>query len=134
MGHTFVSRDIMAMFKDSLKEHTDLMRQTHEEEVVELTRDMQNLMIHPTPTGGDGTPQGSNPSLRNATTRSPNALPGAAGFDGELGTFIPQKGPFSLPIQQDIIPQGFKMLVKISPYEPKTDQNVHLRAFNAAIH
>lgn len=70
VGGTFVAQDIMAMLKDALKEHSDSMRKTHEQEVSELRRDMQNLTIHPTQTQGYGTPQGSNPAPKNVTTGS----------------------------------------------------------------
>lgn len=98
-----------------------------------LRREFQNLSLHPAPTGGDGTPQGSNPVRRNTIAGSAQNTSGTAGFEDEPGTFIPQKGPFALSIQHDIIPQGFKMPVKITPYEPTSDTNVHIQAFNAAI-
>lgn len=90
-----------------------------------MRREIHNLSIHPLPNSRDGT--------ANVATGSANAQQGAAGLAGELRTFIPHKGPFSLFIHQDITPQGFKMPVKLLPYEPKIDLIVHLRAFNVAV-
>lgn len=36
---------------------------------------------------------------------------------GEIGTFFPQKGPYGLVIQADIVPPDFKMPIKITPYD-----------------
>lgn len=66
-------------------------------------------------------------------TGSASIEQGVARFASEPGTFISQKGLFSLSIQHDIIPQGFKMSVKLTLYEPKMDPNIHLKVFYVAI-
>ena len=107
------------MFHGMMKDQTDT-----------LHHEFQNLSINNTPTG---TPQGSNLAHRNTTAGSAQNVSAAVGFEDEPDTFIPQKGPFALSIQRDIIPQGFKMPMKITPYEPAADPNLHMKAFNAAV-
>jgi len=107
--------DIMSIFRGMMKEQTESLR-----------REFQSLSAH-------STPQGSNPGRPNTTAGSAQENAPAAGFEDEPGTFIPQKGPFALSIQRDIVPQGFKMPVKMAPYEPAADPILHLKAFQANV-